>query len=252
MTSLVKEVEKYVESKRDLWASSTCVSVSAKLRSVLPYISSPDLCFQAFLKERKSKYSIKTYFIIASEFERQTFGTNKFEDFLRSNHHTFRYCYQEKTRLLSVEEYDRFKTHYMNTNPRMFNLVVLMGEAGLRISEALEAKWEDFVEISGETYLKVTGKGKKQRLVPFEPKRLIKNSEERAVGSVAFRYYFKRDMKPYTPHDFRAFFATRTAQVYANQLTSKDLAMILGHESTATTDKYIRSDLSRVARVLRG
>lgn len=250
--NLNKEIEKYVESKRGIWSNRTCASVGATLRSLAVDFSNPRKNYAKLVDAGRSRYTIKVYFTIAAKFEREAGGSNRYGDFLKKEKSAFKNCYKDKTRILRPEDYARFLEMYQQAeNHNMYNLLMLMGQAGLRVSEALNAKWDDFFQDGDDIYLKVIGKGSKQRAVPFEPTRLLQteNKTGRIVGTVAFRFLFERDMSPFTPHDFRAYYATFIAN--HPELSIKDAAMLLGHADIKTTSRYVRSDIHRVAKVLK-
>lgn len=249
LKNLDREIENYVESKRNIWSDRTLSSVRFSLRTLAPYLGNPNQGYHALLKRGLSRYTIKTYFIIGSRFEQDVFRSSKIKKFLSTQRTAFKNCYKEKTRLLKVEEFEKFLSLYRDSNPSMYNLLVLMGGAGLRVSEALNATWEDL----HDGFIRVVGKGNKQRLVPFEPEALHHTPKQRTgriVGTLAFRFLFKRDLAPFTPHDFRAFYATNVATNPA--LSIKDAAFLLGHSNIATTSRYVRTDLNRIANVLSG
>jgi integrase len=241
-----KEINDYVESKRGLWSDRTLPVVRTTLRTMASGFFSPDKVFKKLLEEGRTKYTIKTYFAVASRFEKEIYRTKRYQQFLQNHTSTFRNCYKDKTRHLKPEQYEKFLNMYLNQNPNMYNLLVLMGTAGLRVSEALSATWEDIQD----GFIKVIGKGSKQRVIPFDPKVLIKSGETgKIVGRLAFRFLFNRDLKPYTPHDFRAYYATYIAN--HPELSIKDAALLLGHSSITTTSRYVRTDLNRIAKVLK-
>lgn len=252
MSNLNTEIEKYVESKRDSWSDRTLPVVRSILLTLAPHFTSPYRNYKELIKDGFSKHTIRTYFLYAIRFEEETRKTTLYRDYLRRNKAAFKNCYLEKTRLLKPAQFEKFKAQHITSNPKMYNLLVLMGEAGLRVSEAMNAKWSDFVEgDDAYSFIRVIGKGNKQRLVPFDKNRLIKIQEsgEMIVGVLAYKFLFQRDLKPFTPHDFRAHYATVMTQTYP-ELSVKDLAQLLGHSSIVTTQKYMRFDLNRVAKVL--
>lgn len=249
--NLKAEIATYVHSKHNLWSDRTITSVNYILRTMAVDFNHPAENYKRLISRGLGRYTIKTYFMVAGKFEEQQLGKTRYKDFLKQNSSAFKNCYKEKTRRLSDDDFRKCRELYSQSNARMFNLLTLMGCAGLRVSEAMSVKWSDFFNEDGVSYLKVVGKGSKQRVIPFDMAKLQKTDSEFAVQPVAFRFFFKRDMKPFTPHDFRAYFATSVARDYVStgQITSKDLASLLGHASTATTEKYIRADLKRVAKV---
>lgn len=246
-TNLNKAIEKYLESKRDIWSDRTLPVVRACLTTMASHFDNPSENYKRLIKAGRKKYTIKQYFITAGRFEEEVYGRTRYKDFIRLHRSAFRNCYKEKTRSFTAERFVEFKALYEERNPAMYNLLVLMGEAGLRVSEALNVTWEDVTE---QGYLKIIGKGDKQRLVPFDSERLLGERRGAIVKKpLAYRFLFRRDLQPYTPHDFRAHYAT-TICTYYPELNIKDVATLLGHVSILTTQKYMRSDVSRIDKIM--
>jgi integrase len=246
--NLEKVIEKYVESKRDIWSNRTLPVVRSTLLSLASHFDDCAQNYKRLIKAGKSRYTIKQYFIVAGKFEEECFGTQHYKTFLGSNRSAFRNCYKEKTRFLTAEKFAEFKSRYLSEgHPAMYNLLVLMGDAVLRITEALEAKWTDLTETE---LITVIGKGNKQRQVPIDPARLLPNESDYIVERpLAYRFLFQRDMAPFTPHDFRAHYATTLTEKYP-ELNVKHVATLLGHSSIQTTQKYMRSDVEQIQNIM--
>lgn len=241
--SLRTEIEKYVESKRHIWSATTLRSVHSKLRTLAPRIDSPADAYKWLIENKYGRYTIKTYFIIASSFEGEVYNSSKFHTFLQKNKAAFKNCYQDKQRNLKPAEYETFLKKFEG-KPQMWNLLVLMGRAGLRISEAKAVKWSDFSD--GDLFIR--GKGGKVRKAPLEQGLLKASGSEFVVTAFNHRKVFERELAPFTPHDFRAYYATQVAN--HPELNLKDAAMLLGHSSVMTTSRYVRSDYDRVKKEL--
>ncbi|MFW5757893.1 MAG: site-specific tyrosine recombinase XerD [Bacteroidota bacterium] len=143
---------------------------------------------------------------------------------------------------------------------------VLYG-SGLRVSELVEMKLDDvFFE---EEFLKITGKGNKQRLVPIggealkQMKIYIQNQRKTVLPAKGFENYvflnsrgknltrvmiflIVKDLaakagisKKISPHTFRHSFATHLVEGGANLRAVQDM---LGHESITTTEIYTHLD----------
>ncbi len=143
---------------------------------------------------------------------------------------------------------------------------VLYG-SGLRVSELVEMKIDDiFFE---EEFLKITGKGNKQRLVPIGNEALkqlnlyLKNYRQKILPARGFENYvflngrgknLSRVMifmivkelaakagisKNISPHTFRHSFATHLVEGGADLRAVQDM---LGHESITTTEIYTHLD----------
>lgn len=146
---------------------------------------------------------------------------------------------------------------------------------GLRVSELTGLKLSDlFFE---EHFIKVTGKGDKQRFVPISPVNikyinlyrhqvrvhqavqkgfedvLFLNRRGRAL-SRAMVFTIVKELaesagirKAISPHTFRHSFATH---LLANGADLRAIQQMLGHESITTTEVYMHVDRSQLARVV--
>lgn len=177
---------------------------------------------------------------------------------------------QEKT-IASIEEIDRIEYFKRNAEGwvafRDYVLVKLIYSAGLRISEALNMKVGD----ADAKFLKVTGKGNKERVVPLmeevgsELKELVKicpylNEKEKDsylfLGKRGGKFsasVFQRTIRnlrnnlnlpeDITPHSFRHSFATHLLN---NSSDIRSIQELLGHASLATTQIYTKVDKKRI------
>lgn len=132
--------------------------------------------------------------------------------------------------------------------------VDLMYYCGLRVSETFSVNpLLDIFAWENGKYIQVHGKGAKQRAVPLEEPRLLKNialfnrvfSDSFAPALATYRetitYHLNRwktaeNMPHYSPHDFRRAFAQRKMEEYGDINRVREL---MGHESVNTTLKYI-------------
>jgi site-specific recombinase XerD len=142
-------------------------------------------------------------------------------------------------------------------------LVILMASAGLREAEVASAEIRNY-DGAGR-WLKVIGKGNKQREVPVHPKAaqaldawlgaaslasgpLFRNIDrhrhvtERPLTTEGIRYILKRrgtqaGLRPFTPHDFRRTFIGDTLDAGAHL---PQVQQIVGHANANTTSRYVR------------
>lgn len=177
--------------------------------------------------------------------------------------------------VLSVEEIDmvlgaiRLDTREGHRNKAMIEVLY---SCGLRVSELCNLKISDL--FLDEGFIKVKGKGSKERLVPISPKAIkelklyfsdrcqwtippqyqdyvfitVKRSIKN-IGRIMVFHLIKElcalvgIQKNVSPHTFRHSFATHLLEGGANL---RAIQAMLGHESIATTELYTHIDRSRL------
>lgn len=148
-------------------------------------------------------------------------------------------------------------------------LLTLIYGCGLRISEALSVSKKS---LENSQTLIVTGKGKKQRMVPLLPvvnKRIQEylaicpfeilfgnpiflDSKGRVLSRIDFSVLImkvRRNLnlsETITPHSFRHSFATHLLEAGGDLRTIQEL---LGHEGLSTTQRYTKVDTARLMSV---
>lgn len=155
-------------------------------------------------------------------------------------------------------------------------LEVLYG-CGLRLSEAIVLKWADVDLVHG--FLKVTGKGRKQRIVPLgkpaaealrnyfevrrnffripiegsdQPSKVFVTSKGSQLYPMLVQRMTKRYLTPFTesekknPHILRHSFATHMLNGGADL---KSVSEMLGHSSLSTTELYTHVTFSRLREI---
>lgn len=171
---------------------------------------------------------------------------------------------------LTIEEIDKIVAVTDRSTPegeRNNAMIETLYSCGLRVSELVNLKITDLH--LNEDYIKVTGKGNKERLVPIgkTAKKLIKNYinkvrvhlpiKKAAVdhlflnrrGGILSRvmvFYVIKDLaakagikKKLSPHTFRHSFATHLVEGGADLRAVQEM---LGHESITTTEIYTHLD----------
>ncbi|MDR0976502.1 MAG: site-specific tyrosine recombinase XerD [Prevotellaceae bacterium] len=171
--------------------------------------------------------------------------------------------------VLTVDEIDRLiGTIDMSKNEGQRNRAILetLYSCGLRVSELCNLKLSDLYLAEG--FIKVEGKGSKQRLIPISPRAIHEINlwlPERIAGRIKPGYEdylflarwgnaISRIMifrliknlaeeagitKTISPHTFRHSFATHLLEGGANL---RAIQVMLGHESIATTEIYTHID----------
>ena len=179
---------------------------------------------------------------------------------------------QHLPEVLTVEEVDAIIGAIDESHPdgrRDRTIVEMLYSCGLRVSELCNLKMSDL--FLDESYIRVTGKGDKQRLVPLSPSamaalrmwfeeraeivpkrgeedfvfisRLRKKRLSRITVFHNVRVYAGRAgiMKTISPHTFRHTFATHLLEGGANL---RAIQALLGHEQISTTQIYTHLDRS--------
>ena len=248
MKNLNQEVFRYVDSKSGSWADSTISTAYHKLSVVAGFgLTDPQELYQRLSSKGLGRYSIQSYLILASRFEKEVRNTNRIEKWLQDNRNQFKNCYKTKTRKISKDQFERF-LEVASPSPDLWNFLVLMGRFGLRKSEALNAKWEDFTA-EGTLEIK-NGKGDKQRFIPLSVDNLKNFKQEGLILPRGLNYWrFFATIKPFTPHDFRAY--AITSWVKEKGLDLSDAALLAGHSKTDTTNRYVRTDLVKIGEKLK-
>lgn len=171
---------------------------------------------------------------------------------------------------LSIEEIDKLVSVIDRSTPegeRNLAIIETLYSCGLRVSELVNLKITDLH--MNEDYIKVTGKGNKERLVPIGKgaKKLIKNylnkvrvhlpvkkaaidhvflNRRGGILSRVMVFYVIKDLadkagirKKLSPHTLRHSFATHLVEGGADLRAVQEM---LGHESITTTEIYTHLD----------
>ncbi len=176
--------------------------------------------------------------------------------------------------VLSVEEIDSIIAAadlHEQEGQRNRTIIEMLYSCGLRVSELCELRLSDIFRAEG--FVRVTGKGRKQRLVPISDRALRELSlweEDRANINIRPGYedyvflsftrgrklsritvfYIVRLLaaragirKEISPHTFRHSFATHLLEGGANLRAIQEM---LGHQSISTTEIYTHLDTTRL------
>ena len=179
---------------------------------------------------------------------------------------------------LSIKEIDTLIEAIDLSKPqgeRNRSIIETLYGCGLRVSELISLKLSDlFFE---EGFIKVTGKGKKERFVPISPytqkyiniyKAQIRSHQDIQKGNEDILYLNRRGKqltramiftivrqlaektglnKSISPHTFRHSFATHLLE---NGADLSSIQQMLGHESITTTEIYVHTDSSFLKEVI--
>ena len=184
---------------------------------------------------------------------------------------------------LSIEDIDRLiqaidLTHEYNgirIGERDRTILETLYSCGLRVSELTELKLSDL--FFDEGFIKVTGKGDKQRFVPigYSTQKIINTYINEVRTMIAIKPGFNDTLflnhrgkqltramiftiikrlaekinlnKTISPHTFRHSFATHLLE---NGADLRAIQLMLGHESITTTEIYMHVDRSHLKEVL--
>ena len=180
---------------------------------------------------------------------------------------------------LSTEEIDRLIAAIDLSTPegeRNKAMLETLYSCGLRVSELISLKISDlFFE---EGFVKITGKGNKQRFVPvgsstiqfitiyanqirvhvpiqkgFEDTLFLNRRGKQLTRAMIFTIIKNLAIvinlqKTISPHTFRHSFATHLLE---NGADLRSIQLMLGHESITTTEVYMHLDKKHLAKVLR-
>lgn len=129
---------------------------------------------------------------------------------------------------------------------------------GLRIGEALGLKSEDILEIDGGVFVKVRGKGNKERITPvmdeFVAKELLrlKRKEGKIFGfSRSLALYYADVIKKKTGISFHSHRLRHTVatKLLNSGVTIDTVQMVLGHASISTTRRYAQTSPEQVRKL---
>ncbi len=171
--------------------------------------------------------------------------------------------------VLTVEEIDAILSVIDVSTPegtRNYAIIEVLYSCGLRVSELTNLRYTDL--FLDEGFIRVEGKGSKQRLVPISETAIQKirnwfpyrrnidtrrgqeeflfvSSRGKAISRVTVFHYIRKYaeaagiQKEISPHTFRHSFATHLLERGANIRVIQEM---LGHEKITTTEIYTRID----------
>ena len=250
-----------------------------KNKSISPIKVSPDLIKEFIYSISKSINPASQSRIISGL--RSFFEYLIFEKYIKTNPLSLIESPRTSRKLpdtLTIKEIDLLISNInMSTNEGERNMAIIetLYGCGLRVSELISLKISDL--FFSEGFIKVTGKGNKQRLVPISDlnKRVIKNYMDNSRKKLKIEEKSKdilflnrrgkklsRAMiftiikrlaklsnikKNISPHTFRHSFATHLLK---NGADLKTIQQLLGHQSITTTEIYMHIDNKMLVKAI--
>ena len=240
---------------------------------------------QQFIYETSKKVNARSQARIISGL-RSFFGYLLFEDYIKTNpldHIESPQIGQMLPDTLSLDEINNLiaaveltrKYNGVRIGERDRTILETLYSCGLRVSELTNLKISDL--FFDEGFIKVTGKGDKQRLVPIgeSTQKYIAIYKDEVRSKINVQKEFKDTLflnhrgkqltramiftiikrlaekinlnKTISPHTFRHSFATHLLQ---NGADLRAIQLMLGHESITTTEIYMHVDRSHLRDVL--
>lgn len=186
---------------------------------------------------------------------------------VKSNNKPLPKALSKNSALNAVDNIEKLVTDW--TGKRDLAILTLLYGTGLRISEALSLTFAD-LPLSSEQYLRIKGKGNKERAVPVLPIILetihryinvcpydlsqgpiFRSKRGKVLSADSYRIVIRKLRRHLnlpehtTPHAFRHSFATHLLGGGGDIRTIQEL---LGHESISTTQRYTKVDAENLIK----
>jgi integrase/recombinase XerD len=283
-----RRYRQYLKLERN-YSPNTCEAYMADLSRFLEYINSEGIDIKDVKLEDMHNFSavVMDLGIHPASLSRILSGVRSFYRFLLLSdiidHDPLELLeYPKKARklpdVLSVEEIDAIESVIDLSQPegqRNKAIIEVLFSCGLRVSELCSLKITDLYLEEG--FIKVEGKGSKQRLVPISGKAVkelqlffidrngydihpdctdyvfVSKKRKRNLSRIMVFHLVKELVelagikKTVSPHTFRHSFATSLLEGGANL---RAIQAMLGHESIGTTEIYMHIDTSRLREEL--
>lgn len=288
MNKVLRRYVQYLKLEKN-YSNNTCDAYIADLNKFLDYINTVDLAVEEVKLEDMHNFSsvVMDLGVHPSSLSRILSGVRSFYRFLllsdMIDHDPMELLeYPKKARklpdILSVEEVDAIENAIDLSQPegqRNKAIIEVLFSCGLRVSELCTLKLSDLYLEEG--FIKVDGKGAKQRLVPISGKAIkelnlyfqdrntydirpecanyvfVSKKRKRNLSRIMVFHLIKELVelagikKTVSPHTFRHSFATSLLEGGANL---RAIQAMLGHESIGTTEIYMHIDTSRLREEL--
>ncbi len=288
MNKVLRRYVQYLKLEKN-YSNNTCDAYIADLNKFLDYINTVDLMVEEVRLEDMHNFSsvVMDLGVHPASLSRILSGVRSFYRFLLLSdiidHDPMELLeYPKKARklpdVLSVEEVDAIENVIDLSQPegqRNKAIIEVLFSCGLRVSELCTLKLSDLYLEEG--FIKVEGKGSKQRLVPISGKAIkelnlyfqdrntydirpecanyvfVSKKRKRNLSRIMVFHLIKELVelagikKTVSPHTFRHSFATSLLEGGANL---RAIQAMLGHESIGTTEIYMHIDTSRLREEL--
>ena len=288
MKQVLRRYVQYLKLEKN-YSPNTCDAYMADLSRFLDYIESVGLKVEEVKLEDMHNFSsvIMDLGVYPTTLSRILSGVRSFYRFLLLSdlidHDPLELLeYPKRARklpdVLSVEEIDAIESVIdlsQTEGQRNKAIIEVLFSCGLRVSELCSLKMSDLYLDEG--FVKVEGKGSKQRLVPISGKAIkelnlyfldrntydihpdctdylfVSKKRKRNLSRIMVFHLIKELVelagikKTVSPHTFRHSFATSLLEGGANL---RAIQAMLGHESIGTTEIYMHIDTSRLREEL--
>jgi len=288
MNKVLRRYVQYLKLEKN-YSNNTCDAYIADLNKFLDYINTVGLAVEEVKLEDMHNFSsvVMDLGVHPASLSRILSGVRSFYRFLllsdMIDHDPMELLeYPKKARklpdILSVEEVDAIENAIDLSQPegqRNKAIIEVLFSCGLRVSELCTLKLSDLYLEEG--FIKVEGKGAKQRLVPISGKAIkelnlyfqdrntydirpecanyvfVSKKRKRNLSRIMVFHLIKELVelagikKTVSPHTFRHSFATSLLEGGANL---RAIQAMLGHESIGTTEIYMHIDTSRLREEL--
>ena len=233
------DLKKYIKSTDDYWADTTSYTVHSKLSTLIGQSLEGDPILKHLLTMGHSKATCLNYLHLISGFEQWKLGTQTTRKFIKKQKFFFANSHNKIRKRLSKKMFEEMLEVAGKKSDSLYNLILLMGRGGLRISEATQVKWKDWTD---GYKLQVKGKGGLKREVPFIKKRLIKVEEHQGLVAYfpSYRRFFSTHFPEYSAHDLRSYYITRLLNDF--KMPVRDVQSFVGHSNPTTTLGYVTLD----------
>ena len=260
---VIKQYLRYLSGNKDIKSKDISI-YSFDKQNILDFLQYVESDLKCSIKTRNHKLTIINSFLEYA----QSINPIYLDVYLKSKSIKLKKCKQEKMDFLTREELETFMKVInikSKSGYKHYVLIALLYEAGLRESEIINLKVSDLFFLSESPYIKVLGKGNKERIVylnsnivsivnEYMDKFKIKdgylflNHSKRqltrfGIIKIVNKYFelSKKECptlvnKTITPHSFRR---SKAVHLLMNNTALPIIQRFLGHNSIKTTEIYL-------------